>query len=120
MNLDSCINIVTSYQVVQERVQEFQEEEETAHAVSKLMNRKQKKLSSYRSTESTFETSVVASSVEGNIFRKELCPAYGKVCHKCSRKGHFSSVCRTHKEVSHVQVEDVQVVQLHHITEAMK
>ena len=68
MNLDSCINIVTSYQVAQERVQEFQEEEETAHAVSKLMNRKQQKLSSYRSTESTFETSVVASSVEGNIF----------------------------------------------------
>ena len=29
-------------------------------------------------------------------------------------------MCRTHKDVSHVQVEDVQVVQLHHITEAMK
>ena len=29
-------------------------------------------------------------------------------------------MCRTCKEVSHVQVEDVQVVQLHHITEAMK
>ena len=29
LNLDSCIDIDTSYQVVQERVQEFQEEEES-------------------------------------------------------------------------------------------
>ena len=94
--------------MVQERVQE---EEETAHAVSMFMNRKEQKLSLDRSTESTFEASIVASSVEGNIFsRKKLCRAYGKVGHKCSKKGHFWSVCRTHEEVSRVQVEDVQVV----------
>ena len=75
MNLDYCINIVTSYQVVQERVQEFQEEEEAAHAVSKLMNREQQKLSSYRSTESTFETSVVASSVEETYFQEGIMPS---------------------------------------------
>ena len=149
LTLDSCIDIVTSYQVVQERVQEFQEEEETAHAVSKFMNRKEQKLPSHwcqmwdgnfcsflfmnletacavssssdRSIESTFENKRSCKFCGGkHIFRKELCPAYGKVCHKCSRKEHFGSVCRTHKEVSHVQVEDVQVVQLHHITEAMK
>ena len=60
LTLDSCINIVTSFQVVQERVQE---EEETAYAVSMFMNRKEQKLSLDRSTESTFEASIVASSV---------------------------------------------------------
>ena len=121
MTLDSCIDIITSYQVVQERVQEFQEEEETAYAVFKFMNRKEKNLSSDKSTESTFENKRSCKFCGGkHILRKELCPAYRKVCHKCSRKGYFGSVCRMRKEVSHVQVDDVQMVQLHHITEAMK
>ena len=117
MTLDSYIDIVTSYQVAQERLQEFQEGE-TAHAASKFMKTKEQSYHRIGALNPHLKTSIVANSVE--IFRKELCPGYGKVCHKCSRKGHFRSVCRIHKEVSHVQVEDVQVVQLHHITEAMK
>ena len=27
--------------------------------------------------------------------RKEACPAYGKVCRRCSRKNHFESVCQS-------------------------
>ena len=91
MTLDSFLYIATSYQVVQDFFQEFQEEEETAHAVSKFMNRKEKKLSLDRSTESTFENKSSCKFCEGNIFRKELCPAYGKICHKYSRKENFSS-----------------------------
>ena len=95
LTLDSCIDIVTSYQVVQERIQEFQEEDETAH-VSKFMSKKEQKLSSDRRTESTFENKRSCKFCGGkHTFRKVLCPAYGKFCHKCSRKGHFGSVCRT-------------------------
>jgi len=26
---------------------------------------------------------------------KRNCPAYGKTCHKCGRKNHFATVCKT-------------------------
>ena len=79
LTLDSCINIVTSNQVVQERVQEFQEEEEIAHAVSKFMKRKEQKLSSDRSTESTHENKRSCKFCGGkHIFKKELCLTYGE------------------------------------------
>lgn len=30
----------------------------------------------------------------GTVHRSRECPAYGKTCHRCSKKNHFSTVCR--------------------------
>src|SRR6218665_2317745 len=46
--------------------------------------------------------------------RRELCPAYGQTCHRCSKKSHFGSVClstrprstRTKSEVCELDLED--------------
>ena len=37
--------------------------------------------------------------------RKELCPAYGKVCDKCKKENHFASECLSRK-VHHLELED--------------
>lgn len=31
--------------------------------------------------------------------QKELCPAFGKLCHKCKKANHFQGVCRQHFQV---------------------
>ena len=38
--------------------------------------------------------------------KKTECPAFGKTCSKCERKGHFSSVCYAGKKVN--QLEDFE------------
>ena len=43
---------------------------------------------------------------DGHVRRTE-CPAFGKTCSKCQKKGHFSSVCYSSKKVH--QVEDIDV-----------
>lgn len=50
-----------------------------------------------------FETSAAASSEKACFFcggkrhPRAQCPARGSVCHKCAKKGHFASVCRSNK-----------------------
>ena len=39
--------------------------------------------------------------------RRTECPAFGKTCSKCQKKGHFSSACYSSKKVH--QVEDIEV-----------
>ncbi|XP_055872154.1 uncharacterized protein LOC129923716 [Biomphalaria glabrata] len=46
----------------------------------------------------------VSCSYCGKEHRPRQCPAYGETCHKCHKKGHFSSVCRS-KPVSIVKSE---------------
>ena len=37
---------------------------------------------------------------------RQQCPAREAVCHKCAKKGHFQSVCRSNKQVATVQAAD--------------
>ncbi|GFO05737.1 hypothetical protein PoB_003224200 [Plakobranchus ocellatus] len=34
----------------------------------------------------------------GSEHRPRQCPAYGKTCHKCKRKNHFATVCRSRQK----------------------
>lgn len=33
----------------------------------------------------------------GYVHEPKKCPAYGKICNECSRKNHFSCMCKTPK-----------------------
>jgi len=43
--------------------------------------------------------------------RKEACPAYGKVCRKCSKKHHFEIVCKSKSSVKKTARHDVHEIE---------
>ena len=40
--------------------------------------------------------------------RKKLCPAFGKVCNNCMKRGHFSSVCRAKSNTNSANLDIVE------------
>ena len=46
------------------------------------------------------DTSKIDCRFCGRSHRKRDCPAYGKECHKCGRKNHFSNMCKESKRDS--------------------
>ena len=39
---------------------------------------------------------------------KELCPAFGKTCNKCSKKNHFAAKCRSKQATRAIKILDEQ------------
>ena len=48
------------------------------------------------------------------LYKRELCPAYGKTCNKCHKQNHFAAKCRSKPAAQTVKaVEDDEVFQTH-------
>ena len=45
----------------------------------------------------------------GNLHQRGRCPAYGKMCNKCRKCSHFTSVCQS-KSVSNIEQEQFQAM----------
>ena len=42
-------------------------------------------------------------------FKRELCPAVDKECHKCKKKGHFATICQSAKKLLHTLGDEQSV-----------
>jgi len=42
----------------------------------------------------------------GNKHKQRSCPAFGKTCNKCGKKGHFIAKCKSKREVNIIQEEE--------------
>ncbi len=49
------------------------------------------------------------------IYKPRKCPAYGNICNECSRKNHFSHICKTPKQKGNLR--KLETKKIHEIEE---
>jgi transposase InsO family protein len=92
LTLDKAVNAATNAEEV--RVLQAQMKS-TSYSVNAMRNRQPEAKPFQKDwSRKTPAGSDASCRYCGRTHPKNECPAYGKTCHKCSKKNHFSSVCR--------------------------
>lgn len=105
LSLKKCVDICRSMETTEKQLQTMTGVKETdVHRVSaktKPTNTyRDKKKSSNGNTHPSHSKTASHSSKQclfcggQHVFKKEMCPAWGKVCSKCKGKNHFASKCK--------------------------
>ena len=123
LDLKKAIQMCTTSEVPAQQMKKIQSAEDNTEDVKKFDDKKkahrrrrfkntpeQQQKSNDKQTKSGAEpragfTCKYCGRQQRHVKRTD-CPAYGKTCSKCGKKGHFSSVCLTTKKVN--QLEDLE------------
>ena len=108
LTLQKCIDISHAAEISQKQIQEIKDETNTVHEMKPTHrpqadkgHPKHKLLASPQERRKFRSTRIPECKYCGtqHTFRKELCPAFGKMCSSCGRGNHFSRVCQSSRRV---------------------
>ena len=115
LSLENAIDIIKATETANRQIKMLIQEQKNGHqsisvnAVKKKLNRQNSQ--NFRKPQKQSEPQNVKGQKKqcmycGKRHLKGNCPAYGKVCHKCKKKNHFSSVCKAEQRVDAVDGYD--------------
>ena len=105
LTLQKCIDIAHAAEITQKQMQEIKDETNTVHDVrptyrastdndrSRHESQEQRKLKLARMPDCKY-------CGTQHALRKEICPAYRKICSSCGKSNHFARVCQSPKKNS--------------------
>ena len=111
-DLKKAIEMCTTSEVAAQQMKKIQSSEDKAEDVKKFVDRKNapRQKSDDKQTKSGVETrsgfTCKYCGRQQRPVKRMECPAFGKTCSNCEKKGHFSSVCLSGKKVN--QFEDFE------------
>ena len=111
LTLENAIDIIKATETANRQIKMLIQEQKNGHqsisvnAIKKKLNRQN--FQNFRKPQKPSEPQNVKGQKKlcmycGKRHLKGNCPAYGKVCHKCKKKNHFSSVCKAEQRVDAV------------------
>lgn len=96
LTLKKTVDICVAYQATKRQMNVFKEE--TIDVIQKMSekhavthNTRSKKVGGQEDRTTNWRECRYCG--QKHVWRKELCPAYGKLCNKCNRRGHFAVKC---------------------------
>ena len=115
LTLENAIDIIKATETANRQIKMLIQEQKNGHqsvsvnAIKKKLNRQN--FQNFRKPQKPSEPQNVKGQKKlcmycGKRHLKGNCPAYGKVCHKCKKKNHFSSVCKAEQRVDAVDGYD--------------
>jgi hypothetical protein len=110
LTLQKCIDIAHAAEISQKQIQEIKAETNTVHDVrptnrtptdkDRLRYESRGKSQERRKSKSTVTRMPDCKNCgTQHACRKEVCPAYGKICSSCGKGNHFARVCQSSRRV---------------------
>lgn len=117
LTLDRCIELCRTEELTRQRSNEIQNgngKEEHIDAIRKKQHYQKKKPTGYNNAEKQHKEWKAGSSKNSNSkctfcgyeHKPRQCPAYGKICKKCNKRGHFAHVCKKGKYINEIDNEN--------------
>ena len=104
LTLQKCIDIAHAAEIAQKQMQEIKDETNTVHDVrptyrtSTDNDRSRHESQERRKSKLTRMPDCKYCGTQ-HAFRKEICPAYPKICSSCGKNNHFARVCQSSKKI---------------------
>ena len=109
LDLNKALQICRASELSKQQVKSIGSAPSAVHALNKRRVKGYNKSKIVKKEEKPFNRRFNASSNKcgkcGKIHEKNKCPAFGRTCHNCQKKNHFSNVCRSTKKVHEVECE---------------
>ncbi|KAM7293666.1 uncharacterized protein ISCGN_023264 [Ixodes scapularis] len=103
VDLQKAVNLCKASEQASQQLKEIANKEtKTVDAVTKKTKQLPRKKTVAETKEQAPANSGMARkacSFCGGFHRPKECPAYGKTCNKCQKKGHFAAVCRSSRSM---------------------
>lgn len=97
LTLKKCIDTCRAQETTDHQVRDMVNEKADVHRIGKQPRPKHAFKKPVTETTTPTDQRECKFCGKKHAFKKELCPAYGKVCQKCKGKNHFSVKCRASK-----------------------
>ena len=118
LSLQKCIDIVRAAEVAKKQMHNIKEETNVVHKLSSTnMNEEQRNNERAKNRgqqgnpreQNTKRTQKPDCRYWGSqhVFRKELCPAFGKTCSACGKGNHFAKVCQSSRCVNFTNIRTI-------------
>lgn len=126
LTLQKTVDLCVAYQASRWQMDVFKDEKPNSEAIAKVKQRSRREVSEKFKPNSSSKSNLRLDSYdddgsssstgtkprlrmckfcgEQHEWKKEKCPAYGKLCNRCNRPNHFSSKCKR-KKINYVNSE---------------
>ncbi|XP_035232918.1 uncharacterized protein LOC118204730 [Stegodyphus dumicola] len=117
LTLEKALDICRSAEISAHQMKIIKDEETAVNLVKKKLSKHNK--NTYKEVNTDKQKTKICSKC-GTSHEYRMCPAYGKICHKCKKANHFASQCKSNiikNEAVKVNKKDRQIKLINHDSE---